>query len=50
MQDFGNILSPLCNEFNRFNNTESQILDYINHMALKSFLEIALLRENDKIY
>ena len=37
MQGLLSILSPFCNEFNRFNNTRAQMLDSINHMTLNFF-------------
>ena len=33
MRGLPSILSPFCNEFNKFNNTEAQMLDSIYHMT-----------------
>ena len=35
MQGLSSILFLFRNEFNKFNNTDSRMLDYIYHMALK---------------
>ena len=35
MRGLPSILSLFCNAFNKFNNTGSQMLDSIYHMALK---------------
>ena len=37
MQDLPSILSLVCNEFNKFNNTGARMLDSIYHMTLKLF-------------
>ena len=34
MRGLPSILSLFCNEFNKFNNTRAQMLDYIYHMTL----------------
>ena len=38
MQGLPSILSLSRNEFNKFNNTGAQILEYIHHMTLKLLL------------
>ena len=35
MRGLSSILSPFCNEFNKFNNTGEGILDSIYHMSLR---------------
>ena len=35
MRGLPSILSLLCNEFNKFNNTKTRMLDSIYHMALR---------------
>ena len=42
MRGLPSILSLFCNEFNKFNNTGTRLLDSIYHMTLK-FLKIAFL-------
>ena len=37
MRGLSNIISPFRNEFNKFDNTEARMLDYIYHMALNLF-------------
>ena len=34
MRGLPSILSLFCDEFNKFNNTRAQMLDYIYHMTL----------------
>ena len=33
MQGLPSILSPFCNEFNKFNNTRARMLDFIYYMT-----------------
>ena len=33
MQGLRSILSPFCNEFNKFNNTRARMLDFIYYMT-----------------
>ena len=35
MRGLPNILSPFCNEFDKFKNTGAGMLDFIYHMTLK---------------
>ena len=35
MLDKPRILSPFCNELNKFNDTRARMLDSINHMTLR---------------
>ena len=35
MRGLSSILSPFRNEFNKFNNTRAQLLDFIYHMTLR---------------
>ena len=42
MLDKPRILSPFCNEFNKFNNTRARMLDSINRMTLR-LLKISFL-------
>ena len=35
MRVLPSILSPFCNEFNKFNNTGAGMLDSIDHMTLR---------------
>ena len=35
MRGLSSILSLFCNDFNKFNNTGAQMLDYIYHMKLR---------------
>ena len=39
MRGLPRILSLFCNKFNKFNNTQAQILYSIYHMTLKLFLK-----------
>ena len=49
MQDLPSILSLFRDEFGKFNNTGTRMLDSIHHMTLKYILKSIFLRENVKV-
>ena len=49
MRGLPSILSLFCNEFNKFNNTETGMLDSIYHMTFKKKFEIIFWCENVRV-